>query len=126
MSKHLTSIFLLFVLICGSVPAFGAPQDPQRARKATPSATSSPTPAPKAIPSPAQSTQPSPAPTPSAAQPRTAATTKSLAELRTRIAEILRKPELAPAMVGIKVASLDSGRVLFEENANKLLRPASK
>ena len=28
-------------------------------------------------------------------------------------------------MVGIKVVSLDSGRVLFEVNANKLLRPAS-
>ena len=28
-------------------------------------------------------------------------------------------------MVGIKVASLDTGRVLFEENAMKLLRPAS-
>lgn len=28
-------------------------------------------------------------------------------------------------MVGIKIASLDTGRILFEENANKLLRPAS-
>jgi len=28
-------------------------------------------------------------------------------------------------MVGVKVTSLDSGRVLFEENAQKLLRPAS-
>ena len=28
-------------------------------------------------------------------------------------------------MVGIKVVSLDKGRVLFEENATKLLRPAS-
>ena len=28
-------------------------------------------------------------------------------------------------MIGIKVASLDTGRILFEENANKLLRPAS-
>ena len=28
-------------------------------------------------------------------------------------------------MVGIKAVSLDTGRVLFEENANKLLRPAS-
>jgi len=28
-------------------------------------------------------------------------------------------------MIGIKVTSLDTGRVLFEENANKLLRPAS-
>ncbi|HEV2837183.1 MAG TPA: D-alanyl-D-alanine carboxypeptidase/D-alanyl-D-alanine-endopeptidase, partial [Pyrinomonadaceae bacterium] len=38
---------------------------------------------------------------------------------------MLAKPELAPAMVGIKVTSLDTGRVLFEANAGKLLRPAS-
>src|SRR5215211_2189638 len=50
---------------------------------------------------------------------------KTVAELQTRISEILAKPELAPAMVGIKVVSLDTGRVLFEENAAKLLRPAS-
>jgi D-alanyl-D-alanine carboxypeptidase/D-alanyl-D-alanine-endopeptidase (penicillin-binding protein 4) len=45
--------------------------------------------------------------------------------LQSRISEILRKPQLAPAMIGIKVASLETGRVLFEENAHKLLRPAS-
>jgi len=50
---------------------------------------------------------------------------KTLPELQTRISEILAKPELAPAMVGIKVTSLDTGRVLFEENSAKLLRPAS-
>jgi D-alanyl-D-alanine carboxypeptidase/D-alanyl-D-alanine-endopeptidase (penicillin-binding protein 4) len=50
---------------------------------------------------------------------------KTLAELQTRISEILAKPELAPAMVGIKVVSLDTNRVLFEEHAAKLLRPAS-
>ena len=50
---------------------------------------------------------------------------KTVAELQTRISQILAKPELAPALIGIKVASLDSGRVLFEENAAKLLRPAS-
>src|SRR5215216_8129159 len=50
---------------------------------------------------------------------------KTLPELRSKIAEILAKPELAPAMVGIKVVSLDNGRVLFEEHADKLLRPAS-
>ena len=54
-----------------------------------------------------------------------AAAPKTVAELQTRITQILAKPELAPAMVGIKVASLDNGRVLFEENAAKLLRPAS-
>src|ERR1043165_2208044 len=50
---------------------------------------------------------------------------KTLAELQARISEVLAKPELSPAMVGIKVVSLDTGRVLFEENASKLLRPAS-
>ena len=28
-------------------------------------------------------------------------------------------------MIGIKVSSLETGKVLFEQNANKLLRPAS-
>ena len=50
---------------------------------------------------------------------------KTLPELQTRIKEVLEKPELSSAMVGIKVVSLDNGRVLFEENAMKLLRPAS-
>jgi serine-type D-Ala-D-Ala carboxypeptidase/endopeptidase (penicillin-binding protein 4) len=50
---------------------------------------------------------------------------KTLPELQTRISEILAKPELASAMVGVKITSLDTGRVLFEENAAKLLRPAS-
>jgi D-alanyl-D-alanine carboxypeptidase/D-alanyl-D-alanine-endopeptidase (penicillin-binding protein 4) len=51
--------------------------------------------------------------------------TKTLPELQTRISAILAKPELTSATIGIKVTSLDSGRVLFEENAIKLLRPAS-
>ena len=50
---------------------------------------------------------------------------KTLTELQTRISAILTKPELASATIGVKVTSLDSGRVLFEENAIKLLRPAS-
>jgi len=50
---------------------------------------------------------------------------KTLPELQAKISEILAKPELAQSIVGIKVVSLDNGRVLFEENAQKLLRPAS-
>src|SRR5689334_6485542 len=50
---------------------------------------------------------------------------KTLPELRSKISEVLAKPELSPAIVGIKVVSLDNGRVLFEENSGKLLRPAS-
>jgi len=41
---------------------------------------------------------------------------KTVAELQTRISEILAKPELAPAMVGVKVVSLDNGRIVFEGN----------
>jgi len=82
-----------------------------------------------AVTQPTPSPNPSPAATPSAPSPvvqtKTATSTKALAELRNRISEIIDKPELASAMVGIKVASLDTGRVLFEENAMKLLRPAS-
>ena len=50
---------------------------------------------------------------------------RTLPELRSKISEVLAKPELSPAVIGIKVVSLDTGRVLFEENAGKLLRPAS-
>ena len=50
---------------------------------------------------------------------------KALGDLQARISSILAKPELSSAMVGLKVVSLDTGKVLFEENANKLLRPAS-
>src|SRR6187200_2342281 len=50
---------------------------------------------------------------------------RTLPELRSKISEVFAKPELSSAMVGIKVVSLDNGRVLFEENAAKLLRPAS-
>jgi D-alanyl-D-alanine carboxypeptidase/D-alanyl-D-alanine-endopeptidase (penicillin-binding protein 4) len=50
---------------------------------------------------------------------------QTLPELRAKISEVLAKPELSSGIVGIKVVSLDTGRVLFEENAGKLLRPAS-
>jgi serine-type D-Ala-D-Ala carboxypeptidase/endopeptidase (penicillin-binding protein 4) len=50
---------------------------------------------------------------------------RTLEELRAGIEEVLRRPELAPALVAVKVVSLDTGRTLFEENAGKLLVPAS-
>src|SRR5712691_3699632 len=123
-SKHrlsnLISLSLILVLGCAASFSIVAYQNPQRERKVTPSP--SPTPAPVPSPSSSPVVASTPAPTTAA---RIANTTKTLAELQTRIAEILRQPELASAMVGIKIASLDTGRVLFEENANKLLRPAS-
>src|SRR6185369_5685253 len=60
-----------------------------------------------------------------AQQPQPATPPKTLADLQTKISQVLAKPELSPAMVGIKVVSLDTGRVIFEDHADKLLRPAS-
>jgi D-alanyl-D-alanine carboxypeptidase/D-alanyl-D-alanine-endopeptidase (penicillin-binding protein 4) len=50
---------------------------------------------------------------------------RTLADLQARINEIVRKPELAAGFLAVKIASLETGRVLFEANADKLLRPAS-
>jgi D-alanyl-D-alanine carboxypeptidase/D-alanyl-D-alanine-endopeptidase (penicillin-binding protein 4) len=113
----LISSLLLFALICSAIPVTSAQQQPKRERRvATPRKTATPTPTPSPITS---------APAPDAFQSRKAATTRTVAELQARISEVLRKPELEPAMIGIKVASLETGKILFEENANKLLRPAS-
>ena len=82
------------------------------------------TPATQPSPSPSPALVPQASPEPAVPAPKvTPATT--LPELQAKISEILAKPELESAIVGVKVISLDNGRVLFEENANKLLRPAS-
>ena len=47
------------------------------------------------------------------------------AELRQDLANFVSQPKYVAAMWGIKVISLDSGHVLFEHNAQKLLSPAS-
>jgi len=49
----------------------------------------------------------------------------TLAELRSRIDEIVRQPALEPGFFALKIVSLDSGKVIFEQDANKFVRPAS-
>ena len=49
----------------------------------------------------------------------------TLAELRARIEEICRQPALAPGFFAVKIASLDTGQTVFEQDANKFVRPAS-
>lgn len=131
----LISSLLLFALVRSAVPVTSAQQQPQRERRvATPGRSATPTPTPSPLPTvtptaspavgPQASPQATPTPTPAVVAPRTT-TTRTLAELQARISEVLRKRELDSAMVGIKVASLETGKVLFEENAEKLLRPAS-
>jgi D-alanyl-D-alanine carboxypeptidase/D-alanyl-D-alanine-endopeptidase (penicillin-binding protein 4) len=115
-------LLLTFSLIEPLAPIGVAQQQPQRERRVAPTGSPSPTPTPDDVSdSPAQLLQ-----VPAAVPQRpTASTTRTLAELQARLSEILRRPQLESATIGIKVASLETGRVLFEQNANKLLSPAS-
>lgn len=127
MKQTKLSALLLTLIIVAILPAANFTASAQRDRRSTATASPSPTPPPPPVGLPSQSpaVAPAPSPAPVNAGPKTSNPTKTLAELQSRITEILRKPELSPAMVGVKVVSLDTGRVLFEENAAKLLRPAS-
>lgn len=49
----------------------------------------------------------------------------TLEELQQRLAAHLRQPKFAAASWGVKVVSLDTGRVLFEEAPRKFFSPAS-
>ena len=124
------SLFLLSAILCQSAFAVATGGFAlQRNRKvvATPAATPTPTPAivltQQSTPTPSPSPEPTSSPAPQS--PAVATTTRTLPNLQSSISQVLRRPDLASAIVGIKVVSLDTGRVLFEENAQKLLRPAS-
>src|SRR5258705_1702113 len=128
LSLRVAKILLLVFAVHAGMPSsvlVNAQRD-RRAETQRPAPTAtiqpSPSPTPVATPAASQVAGPQASPTPLV---RIATPTKTVVELQNRISEIVRKPELASAMVGVKVASLDSGRVLFEENSAKLLRPAS-
>src|SRR5215213_10006800 len=110
-------LLLLSLLIAGlPLSAFAQRERRTELQQQAPVPQPSPSPSPYALP------QASPSPSPA---PLKVAAARTLPELQSKISEILAKPELASAMVGLKVVSLDTGRTLFEENATKLLRPAS-
>jgi len=121
---------LIFALSFGALANSVATPQQQRERRVSTvvpaQASPSPTPriivpsvAPTPVASPTPAQTPTPQPTPALPAPRT------LAELRARIREMLDRPEIAPALVAVKVASLDTGALLFEENSGQMLRPAS-
>jgi D-alanyl-D-alanine carboxypeptidase/D-alanyl-D-alanine-endopeptidase (penicillin-binding protein 4) len=85
-----------------------------------------------ALPVLAQSPQPSISPRPAGSPPLTSRSLPELnlkpatvADLRNRIEAIVRQPALEPGFFAVKIVSLDTGQVVFEENANKFVRPAS-
>src|SRR5262245_18381653 len=50
---------------------------------------------------------------------------ETLTELQERLAAHVSNPRFAAALWGVKIVSLESGRLLFETNAHKLFSPAS-
>ena len=130
---------LLLISLIAAAPAgrvYGA-QNQTRERRAAPQ---TPAVRPTPTPTPAR-TQPTPArpqPTPAASQtptltptptprptPAPAASPQTLEDLRARIRDVIARPEFAASHVAVKVASLDTGRVLFEQDARKWMQPAS-
>jgi D-alanyl-D-alanine carboxypeptidase/D-alanyl-D-alanine-endopeptidase (penicillin-binding protein 4) len=129
-TSQLVSLLLLFALLTSYAPATAAAQTGTRERRTqiqtaqptpTPAARQTPTPTPSATPTPGaqQTPTPTPTPTPAVVAPRT------LEELRARVREMVSRPEFAASNLAIKIASLDTGRVLLEENASKWMQPAS-
>jgi D-alanyl-D-alanine carboxypeptidase/D-alanyl-D-alanine-endopeptidase (penicillin-binding protein 4) len=100
---------LLTIAVALSAPLSHAGAQPQRDRRvAEPAAT--PTPAPV---TPARSIAPA------------ANASRTLAELQSRIGGIARQPALEPGIFAVKIVSLDTDDVIFEQYANKFVRPAS-
>jgi D-alanyl-D-alanine carboxypeptidase/D-alanyl-D-alanine-endopeptidase (penicillin-binding protein 4) len=80
-------------------------------------ATPTPTPIPAATPTATPGvTKAIPQPTPGA---------QTIPDLQARIRERLSRPELRRGMVGVKIVSYNTGKVIYEDNAEKYFIPAS-
>ena len=66
-----------------------------------------------------------PTPTPVAPAVVSETSVKTIAELQSKITSRLARPELRRGQVGVKIVSLTSGKVIFEDNAEKYFMPAS-
>src|SRR5258706_6598371 len=113
MPKRL-SILLLLALGLGTL-MFAPAQDQQRPRTVEPTGS---------ITAPQPVTADVPPLRISPARAKTSAP-NTLAELKTRIEEIAHQPALEPGFFAVKIVSLDTGLLIYEQSANKFVRPAS-
>ena len=102
-------IGFILLLISFNSGVLVSAQDNNRTRVITPTATVTPTPSPTVAPT--------VTPTPILVQ--------TLSELQSKIRLSLARPQLQRGQVGIKIVSLETGKVIFEENAEKYFMPAS-
>jgi serine-type D-Ala-D-Ala carboxypeptidase/endopeptidase (penicillin-binding protein 4) len=112
--RELTALLTLTIACFGFIPGQTAgAQDTQRERIS-------------ARPTPTVSPKPTASPTPTATvSPTPLANVQTLTELQSRIRSVLLRPALQRGQVGVKIVSLDTNKVVFEENAEKFFMPAS-
>jgi D-alanyl-D-alanine carboxypeptidase/D-alanyl-D-alanine-endopeptidase (penicillin-binding protein 4) len=113
-----TPVLAFLVLLLPYLAVVSHAQDPAR-DVVIPLPTPMRVPAPKAAPAPAPSPTPTVTPTPAPAPVQT------LADLQSRIRARLQRPELRRGMIGVKIVSLATGKVIFDENSEKYFMPAS-
>ena len=82
-----------------------------------------------AAPTPTVTAKPTVSPTVSPATVPTAtprlAALQTIPELQAKIRSIILRPQLQRGQIGVKIISLDTNKVIFEENAEKYFMPAS-
>ncbi len=130
-TKRRAAIFLTFICLCFGQTALAQTTERVRVSPQQPTPQISPTPQPKQTPAPHPTPTPqptvspapnvSPTPTPSVS-PRPLQT---LTDLQTGIRRVLQNPLLQRGQVGVKIASLETGAVVFAQNDEKYLMPAS-
>ena len=111
--------FIILLLVASSTATLHlssiSAQDQQRPRTvvpADPSASSRPV-------------QPDGAPPGSRSLPLLNLAPATLADLKSRIEEIAHQPALEPGFFAVKIVSLETNQIIYEQNANKFVRPAS-
>lgn len=124
LSSYVLLVFLAFLLTEAT-----AQKPLSRMRVvATPTPTVAPTPTPTVAPTPTTTSTPRPTTT---SKPEIKPTQyyqpqiQTLDELQTKIRQILQRESLKRSRIGIKILSLDTGKTLFEEDAEKFFMPAS-
>ena len=76
-------------------------------------------------PTPAPRTSPTVSPTPAATPSVTPLPQQTIFDLQAKLRQSLQRPDVRRGMVGVKIVSMATGKVVFEENAEKYFMPAS-
>ena len=123
------SVLVLLLTFFAAAP-IAAQTEPLRDRivakpQPTPTAKPSNTPAPNSNTAIKPFPAASPSPTVSRNPANLVSAPQTLFDLSASIRRVLQNPALVRGAVGVKAVSLDSGKTLFEENAEKLFMPAS-